>query len=104
MVFTSRGALVFQEIVSQIPPLLLGIRSGHAVLDMCASPGNKTRQLTERLGVHGGVVLAADVDPTRTAKLLGHALRRVSCPGSLALIAKGQDHPLLLEGIPVNGF
>ena len=36
------GVLTRQEIVSMLPPLLLGVESGHAVFDMCAAPGSKT--------------------------------------------------------------
>eukprot|EP00928_Gymnodinium_smaydae_P043265 TRINITY_DN29028_c0_g1_i1.p1 TRINITY_DN29028_c0_g1~~TRINITY_DN29028_c0_g1_i1.p1 ORF type:complete len:870 (+),score=116.27 TRINITY_DN29028_c0_g1_i1:307-2610(+) len=97
----NRGALVFQELVSQVPPLLLDVKRGHAVLDMCASPGNKTRQIAERLGdclsAGAGAVVAADVDPTRACKVLGHALRRTYTPGSLALIANARTHPYLYE-------
>lgn len=30
-----------------IPPLLLDIRSGHKIFDMCAAPGSKTVQMLE---------------------------------------------------------
>ena len=30
-----------------VPPLLLAARPGHRVLDLCASPGSKTRQVLE---------------------------------------------------------
>ncbi len=41
------GVLTRQEIVSMLPPLLLGVESGHAVFDMCAAPGSKTAQVFE---------------------------------------------------------
>ena len=47
------GALTRQEAVSMIPPLLLDVRPGHAVLDTCAAPGSKTAQILEML--HHGV-------------------------------------------------
>ncbi|KAI4224684.1 MAG: hypothetical protein L6R36_004492 [Xanthoria steineri] len=49
---TSAGNISRQEIVSMIPPLLMDIRSGMVVLDLCAAPGSKTAQLIEM--VHGG--------------------------------------------------
>lgn len=49
---TSVGNISRQEVVSMIPPLLMSIRSGMTVLDMCAAPGSKTAQLIEM--VHGG--------------------------------------------------
>jgi 16S rRNA C967 or C1407 C5-methylase (RsmB/RsmF family) len=47
------GALTRQEAVSMIPPLLLDVAPGHAVLDACAAPGSKTAQILEML--HRGV-------------------------------------------------
>jgi multisite-specific tRNA:(cytosine-C5)-methyltransferase len=49
---TSVGNISRQEVVSMIPPLLLDIRPGMTVLDMCAAPGSKSAQLIELL--HGG--------------------------------------------------
>ena len=40
-----------QEAVSMIPALLLGAKPGDVVLDMCASPGSKTKQLLEDVQV-----------------------------------------------------
>lgn len=34
-----------QNLASQLPPVLLGPRPGERVLDLCAAPGSKTRQL-----------------------------------------------------------
>ncbi|KAF2436356.1 NOL1/NOP2/sun family protein [Tothia fuscella] len=49
---TSVGNISRQEIVSMIPPLLMDVRPGHTVLDLCAAPGSKSAQLIEM--VHGG--------------------------------------------------
>ncbi|TPX06966.1 uncharacterized protein E0L32_011111 [Thyridium curvatum] len=49
---TSVGNISRQEVVSMIPPLLLDVRPGMAVLDMCAAPGSKAAQLLEM--VHQG--------------------------------------------------
>jgi len=49
---TSVGNISRQEIVSMIPPLLLDVRPGHTVLDLCAAPGSKSAQLIE--AVHSG--------------------------------------------------
>lgn len=48
----SVGNITRQEIVSMIPPLLLDVRPGMTVLDLCAAPGSKSAQLIEM--VHGG--------------------------------------------------
>ncbi|KAI9764926.1 MAG: hypothetical protein M1840_007951 [Geoglossum simile] len=49
---TSVGNISRQEIVSMIPPLLMDIKPGMIVLDLCAAPGSKTAQLIEM--VHRG--------------------------------------------------
>ena len=49
---TSVGNISRQEVVSMIPPLLIDIKPGMKVLDMCAAPGSKAMQLLEM--VHGG--------------------------------------------------
>ena len=42
------GHLHRQEIVSMIPALFLNIKNHHRVLDMCAAPGSKSRQVRRR--------------------------------------------------------
>lgn len=49
---TSVGNISRQEVVSMIPPLLMNIKPGMTVLDLCAAPGSKSAQLIEM--VHGG--------------------------------------------------
>ncbi|KAL8660224.1 MAG: hypothetical protein Q9226_000026 [Calogaya cf. arnoldii] len=49
---TCAGNISRQEIVSMIPPLLMDIKPGMVVMDLCAAPGSKTAQLIEM--VHGG--------------------------------------------------
>ncbi|KAJ5167176.1 Multisite-specific tRNA:(cytosine-C(5))-methyltransferase [Penicillium canariense] len=49
---TEVGNISRQEVVSMIPPLLIDIRPGMTVLDMCAAPGSKSAQLMEAL--HAG--------------------------------------------------
>lgn len=48
---TSVGHMTRAEVVSMIPPLLLDVRPGMTVLDMCAAPGSKSSQLLEMLHV-----------------------------------------------------
>ncbi|KAM3065341.1 tRNA (cytosine-5-)-methyltransferase ncl1 [Clarireedia jacksonii] len=49
---TSVGNISRQEVVSMIPPLVMDLRPGMTVLDMCAAPGSKAAQLLEM--VHHG--------------------------------------------------
>ncbi|CAG2179538.1 unnamed protein product, partial [Oppiella nova] len=66
---TDSGYISRQEAVSMIPALLMDIKPGHRVLDMCAAPGSKTAQIIEMLhsedGSSDGAVVANDVDNKR---------------------------------------
>lgn len=48
---TSVGNISRQEVVSMIPPLVMDLRPGMTVLDMCAAPGSKAAQLLEMIHV-----------------------------------------------------
>lgn len=75
------GAVNRQEAVSMIPPLLLDVRSGHSVIDLCAAPGSKTAQILEAVSARrkmlssAGVVIANDSDLKR-CWMLAHQLKR----------------------------
>ena len=68
------GTFFVQDEASQLVALTAGARPGEAVLDLCASPGNKTMQLVEDMEGRG-LLVACDVRPRRLA-LLAHTLRR----------------------------
>jgi 16S rRNA (cytosine967-C5)-methyltransferase len=53
------GQISIQDEASQVVPLLLGVRAGERVLDMCGAPGGKTPALLGAAG-NGGLVVAAD--------------------------------------------
>jgi 16S rRNA (cytosine967-C5)-methyltransferase len=53
------GWISIQDEASQIIPLLLGVRPGDRVLDLCAAPGGKTPPLIRAAGQQG-IVIAAD--------------------------------------------
>lgn len=57
---TSVGNISRQEVVSMIPPLLLDVKPGHVVLDLCAAPGSKAAQLLEMIhtGEEGRILKA----------------------------------------------
>jgi 16S rRNA (cytosine967-C5)-methyltransferase len=54
-----RGLISIQDEASQAIPLLLGVQSGDAVLDLCAAPGGKTPPLVRGAG-RSGFVIATD--------------------------------------------
>ncbi|CAG2104782.1 unnamed protein product [Medioppia subpectinata] len=80
---TDSGYISRQEAVSMIPALLMDIKPGHRVLDMCAAPGSKTAQIIEMLhtedGKSDGVVVANDVDNKRCYMLVHQSKRLHSC-------------------------
>ena len=71
------GRITRQEAVSMIPVLALGIGKGDLVLDMCASPGSKTTQISENLS-ESGMVVANEVVSSRVNTLVSNVQR----PGS----------------------
>ena len=54
------GEISVQDEASQAIPLLLDVREGHRVLDVCAAPGGKTAALVRAAG-DAGFVVAADL-------------------------------------------
>jgi 16S rRNA (cytosine967-C5)-methyltransferase len=52
------GQISIQDEASQAIPLLLGVRAGDRVLDLCAAPGGKTASLVRAAGANGMVVAA----------------------------------------------
>jgi len=53
------GRISIQDEASQAVPLLLGVRAGDRVLDLCAAPGGKAAALMHAAGKNG-IVVAAD--------------------------------------------
>lgn len=106
---TDVGNITRQEVVSMIPPLVMDIRPGMTVLDLCAAPGSKSAQLLELInageeerarqvaqnladgldrpegieyaddGRSTGLLIANDVDYKR-AHMLVHQMKRLSSP------------------------
>ncbi|KAL7550343.1 hypothetical protein ACHAWF_013585, partial [Thalassiosira exigua] len=107
---TDCGHVTRQETVSMIPPVVLDVREGMSVLDMCAAPGSKTCQLLEVAGGLGGgggsggsgaaepsgYVVANDADPKR-AYMLVNQLRRMNSPAAFVTSCDGQYFPILDE-------
>jgi multisite-specific tRNA:(cytosine-C5)-methyltransferase len=103
------GNISRQEVVSMIPPLVMDIKPGMTVLDLCAAPGSKSAQLIEMVhageeertrevaanltngldrptgadyaddGRSTGLLIANDVDYKR-AHMLVHQMKRLSSP------------------------
>lgn len=117
---TSVGNISRQEVVSMIPPLLMDLRPGMAVLDMCAAPGSKAAQLLEMIhageearihkvmrgegddsileadpsddGRATGLFIANDADYKRSQMLI-HQLKRLSSPNMLVTNHDASQYP-----------
>lgn len=106
---TDVGNITRQEVVSMIPPLVMDIKPGMTVLDLCAAPGSKSAQLLELInggeedrarqvaenvekgldkpegeafaddGRSTGLLIANDIDYKR-AHMLVHQMKRLSSP------------------------
>lgn len=113
---TDLGRVHRQEAVSMVPPLLLDVRAGHSVVDLCASPGSKTQQILELLavdagasrsdnvkgggvGATAGLVIANDADIKR-CHLLASRAAKLNSPG---LIVANHDARLFPEALGVEG-
>lgn len=90
------GNISRQEAVSMIPPIVLGVKPHHIVLDMCAAPGSKTAQLIEALhadsGEPTGFVVANDADAKRSHMLV-HQLKRLNSANLMVVNHDAQFFP-----------
>lgn len=95
---TEAGEITRQEVVSMIPPMLLDVKRGMRVVDLCAAPGSKTSQLIEYLHqsegevlTELGFVLANEIERDR-AYMLVHHVKRLQSP---CLVVCSHDATLL---------
>lgn len=108
-VFHHSGAVYIQEPSAMIPSLVLNPHKGSRVLDMCASPGGKTGQLSALIG-DSGVLVSNEINPTRNKTLVGNVERlglrntvvTMLDPHSLAKMAYGWFDYVLIDA-PCSG-
>lgn len=81
------GYIYVQEAVSMIPPIVLGVEPGDAVLDMAASPGSKSSQIVT-LMENKGVLVANDVSIGRM-KPLDSNLQRIGATNNIVTLMSG---------------
>ena len=91
----SVGTLTRQEAVSMVPPIILDVKPGELVLDMCAAPGSKTCQMIESLKSEG-VVVANDVEWKR-ANMLSHQVQRLSSPANIVCNMDATHFPSIIQ-------
>jgi NOL1/NOP2/sun family putative RNA methylase len=68
------GYIHLQEELSMVPPLVLDPKPGEMVLDLCASPGSKTTQISQMMG-NRGLVVANEPSLARIAPLRSNCER-----------------------------
>ncbi len=87
------GLFWIQDESSQLVPRLLGAVLGPRVLDVCAAPGSKSLQLSERVPV-GGIVVASDRHGHRLTRLV-RSLRRLGIDTVRPIVADMSRQPPL---------
>ncbi len=68
------GYIHIQEELSMVPPLVLDPQPGETVLDLCASPGSKTTQISQMMN-NRGLVIANEPSLARVAPLRSNCER-----------------------------
>jgi tRNA (cytosine49-C5)-methyltransferase len=68
------GYIHIQEELSMVPPLVLGPLPGERVLDLCASPGSKTTEISQMME-NRGLVVANEPSLARVAPLRSNCER-----------------------------
>ena len=98
------GYYYIQEIASMLPPLVLNPQSDEIVLDLCASPGSKTTQISAQMG-NKGLLIANEVKFGRI-KILAANLERcgimnviMTRKDGIALCKRFKDENFLFDKI-----
>lgn len=68
------GYIHIQEELSMLPPLVLDAKPGERILDLCASPGSKTTQISQMME-NRGLVIANEPSLARVAALRSNCER-----------------------------
>jgi len=89
------GFIYIQESASMIPPIVLDVKEGDKVLDLCAAPGSKSTQIAQYLN-NTGALLCNDFLGNRL-KSLGMNLQR--CGASNVVVTQAKGHRFKNVGI-----
>lgn len=83
------GEIYLQNVASQIPATILDPKPGEIVLDLCASPGSKTTQMSA-LMQNKGKIIAIELNNIRFARLK-HNIELMGCTNVEALCQRGES-------------
>ena len=64
----TNGELIIQDYSSTLPVVLADIKPGQVVIDVCASPGGKSIQASEKVG-ENGTVISCDISDNKITKI-----------------------------------
>jgi len=82
------GYIYVQEASSMIPPIVLDVKPGEIVLDMCASPGSKSTQMAAMMQ-NKGMLVCNDYKGARLAPL-GINLQRIGSTNTMISLMEGR--------------
>lgn len=85
------GYIHIQEELSMLPPLILDPQAGETILDLCASPGSKTTQISQMMN-NRGLIIANEPSMARIAPLRSNC-ERLGVLNVAITRYDGQDFP-----------
>ncbi len=85
------GFYHLQGLSSMLPPLILDVEGEHSVLDMCASPGSKTTQISAIMG-NRGLLIANELNRRRLSILKFH-IERLGATNVVVTSYQAQNFP-----------
>jgi 16S rRNA C967 or C1407 C5-methylase (RsmB/RsmF family) len=89
------GQVYMQGLTSMLPPLLMDLKPGDAILDLCAAPGSKTSEIAA-LTSNQARILAMEENEIRHKKLLN----TVAIQGATSVEARHGDSTQLHKEFP----
>jgi 16S rRNA C967 or C1407 C5-methylase (RsmB/RsmF family) len=89
------GQIYMQGLTSMLPPLLMDLKPGQAILDLCAAPGSKTSEIAALMH-NDARILAMEENEIRHKKLLN----TVAIQGATSVEARHGDSTQLHKEFP----
>ncbi|NOY65404.1 MAG: NOL1/NOP2/sun family putative RNA methylase, partial [Nitrospirae bacterium] len=95
------GFYHLQGLSSMLPPLIMDLKADHSVLDMCASPGSKTTQISALMN-NRGLIVANELNRQRLSILKFH-IERLGVTNVVVTNYQAQNFPMKYpDGTPLR--